>query len=541
MKFFLSLLLLISLQGFAQDITIGSSLDHLLRLEPNKDSATNGMIRPYSISALQANRSTGLVKEFLGLKQNKALDLVLLPVEVQTAFVQHHPDQWNDGNMIPARGWQSMITGGLYIQKKAISLQLSPEWVRAQNKSYAGFPEDHDQSQWRDYYRWYNNIELPERISNGVYNKLLPGQSFLRASLGKIDVSISTQHLWWGPGYRNALLMSNAAAGFPHVSVKTGTPINTSWGKIEFEVMGGILTNANRTPPDTMHRAMGILLYTPKQRLIRVLSGSVLTYSPKWIKGLTLGVEQTMVQYQRDMKALHHYVPVQSPFNKIRKDNQQQQMLQTGLFIRYAIPNVDLEGYTELATNRSDRTLREFMVEPQAGAGSIYGIRKIIPTPRHAYYELIAEFTTVQQQLKGDILSAKSWYVHPYIRQGYTNEGQLLGATVGPGGKSQLVEVNWRSQLNRIGLSMERIQHNNDYMLFTFKNTSDFRRFWTDFVFSVKSDWKFKGLLAGLNLNFIKTNNYQWWLFEPSPGGYFIQGRDVYQLTARASIRYMIQ
>jgi len=412
---------------------------------------------------------------------------------------------------------------------------------RAYPCNYAGFPEDHDQSQWRDYYRWYNNIELPERISNTSYNKLKPGQSFIRGTIGKIGVSISTQNIWWGPGYRNALLMSNAASGFPHISIKSISPLQTNWGKIEFEVIGGILTNTNRTPPDTMHRAMGILLYTPKQRLVRVLSGAILTYSPKWIKGLSMGVEQTMVQYQRDMKALHHYVPVQSPFKKIRTDNQSKQIVQTGFFIRYAIPNADWEGYSELATNRNDRTLREFMVEPQAGAASIYGIRKIFTAPRNTYYELIAEFTTVQQQLKGDILTARSWYVHPYIRQGYTNEGQLLGATVGPGGKSQLLELNWRSQLNRIGLSIERIQHNNDYMLFTFKNTSDFRRFWTDFVFSVKSDWKFKGLLAGLNLNFMKTNNYQWWLFEPSPGGYFIQGRDVYQLTARASIRYMIQ
>ena len=52
--------------------------------------------------------------------------------------------------------------------------------MAAQNLSFEGFSADMDPVQWKDYYRFYNHIELPERIGDKSYHRLFAGQSFLK-------------------------------------------------------------------------------------------------------------------------------------------------------------------------------------------------------------------------------------------------------------------------------------------------------------------------------------------------------------------------
>ena len=68
------------------------------------------------------------------------------------------------------------------------------------------------------------------------------------------------------------------------------------------------------------------------------------------------------------------------------------------------------------------------------------------------------------------------------MRQGYTNEGQVLGASVGLGGTSQTIELNWRRGNNHIGMSAERRLHNNDFYVYSFTNSGDLRRFFVGFA-----------------------------------------------------------
>ncbi|WP_371079147.1 hypothetical protein, partial [Salmonella enterica] len=130
----------------------------------------------------------------------------ILPIVNKLQYVGDHPYDWNDGAMIPAKGWQQYINAGVRLKWKNLELQVAPEYIAAQNLAFEGFSADMDQVQWRDYYRFYNHIELPERFGEQAYRKLFTGQSYLQYQYKNTVVQFSTANKWWGPGYRNALI-----------------------------------------------------------------------------------------------------------------------------------------------------------------------------------------------------------------------------------------------------------------------------------------------------------------------------------------------
>jgi hypothetical protein len=67
----------------------------------------------------------------------------LLPLNWQQQFNSDHPYGWNDGAMIPAKGYQTMISGGVFFKYGPLSIQLRPEYVYAVNPKFNGFATGH--------------------------------------------------------------------------------------------------------------------------------------------------------------------------------------------------------------------------------------------------------------------------------------------------------------------------------------------------------------------------------------------------------------
>ena len=57
----------------------------------------------------------------------------LLPIVNKLQYVGDHPYDWNDGVMIPAKGWQQYFNAGVHLKWKQFELQMAPEFVAAQN------------------------------------------------------------------------------------------------------------------------------------------------------------------------------------------------------------------------------------------------------------------------------------------------------------------------------------------------------------------------------------------------------------------------
>ena len=107
--------------------------------------------------------------------------LSVLPVEVLSKYNSHHPYGWNDAAMIPAKGFQSIVSAGLYSEIGPLAIQLNPAYIYAENNTY----------------------ELTKSYGSsptGIYKKYLIGQSSVRLNGGPISIGISNENLWWGPG-----------------------------------------------------------------------------------------------------------------------------------------------------------------------------------------------------------------------------------------------------------------------------------------------------------------------------------------------------
>ena len=482
--------------------------------------------------------------ELVGVTSKDTIQLRWLPLLNKIQYVKEYPYNWNDGAMVPAKGWQQLFRAGFNAQWKFVELQIAPEMVLAQNKIFDGLSVqvDNDPVLIRDYYRFYNYIELPERMGNNPYNKLSWGQSFLKLHYKKWQVGVSNENKWWGPAQRNALLLSNTAAGFPHIVLGTNQPLESRVGKFNIEVIAGKLTNGGWEPPNAYVAFRGNALYLPKENKDRIINGINISYQPKWVPNLQIGFEQTYMQYQKDMVHWQDYIPVKNIIQRYPNDNPKKPIILTAFYLHYNMPEAHTQLYGEMGWNLPNTTFRNWLVQPDKGYASTWGIKKIFPTNKSYYWELLGELTQVQLLTVTDQFSTDvptSWYLGSNVRQGYTNDGQLLGAGVGPGGSSQTIEFNWRKKNNRIGITGERRLHNNDYDQYAFRSSSDFRRFYTDFVTTLKIDWQFNKLQVGPRISYMQTNNYEWTLFQTSDF-YFIPGQDKKQYMLQLNLSYVL-
>ena len=163
--------------------------------------------------------------------------------------------------------------------------------------------EGHYPEIWQKRYQLWNHIDLPERFGKKNHNKTTFGQSSIRLNWKKLSLGISSENIWWGPSIRNSIMMSNNAQGFNHITFNTIKPINSAIGNFEWQVITGRLENSGFTPPNTDYTYAGTKLYIPKINQLgsttdwRFLQGFIISYSPKWIDGLSLGFIRWVQMY----------------------------------------------------------------------------------------------------------------------------------------------------------------------------------------------------------------------------------------------------
>jgi hypothetical protein len=343
-------LLLGSIIANGQEVS-DDRLKELLRvqqlLHPEKNSASL-LVNPNQVSLSVFDSLSGKPDSYL-LKHKNAT-IRLLPIGLIQQATSILPYDINLGSMLPARGDQLLATAGFHASiGKKIQIQIAPEWVMAANKQFEGFSQQLGNRAWADRYRFWNTIDIPEQFGQGSIKQLLPGQSFIKYQINKISVGLSTQNLWWGPGNKNALIMSTNAPGFLHWSVETNQPIQTSIGAFEGQIIGGELTNSGIEPPRTNSVYNGSFVYQPKPNGTRYMTGMMLSWRPKWTPNLYLGFSKASYLYSSDITNPLDYLPLQGFFGKsitnTEKNNQKASM--GSLFVRYIMPKDQAELYME--------------------------------------------------------------------------------------------------------------------------------------------------------------------------------------------------
>jgi len=473
------------------------------------------------------------------VSQSPSLLVHLLPVTWSQQYNTHHPYSLNDGPMIPARGYQTMLSGGFFAKFSILSIQFRPELVYAVNSHFESFTDVHKSDPALSaYFGFHSEIDLPEYFPESPYKKIFTGQSSIRLTYGPVSLGISSENLWWGPGTRNAILMSNSAAGFYHFTLNTVKPIRTPIGSFEFQVIGGKLETSNFLGEDQN----GNPLYYPNSADWRYLNAMVFSYQPRWIHGLFIGITRSFMLMNQNAKTYHRYLRVFSPVSKKENYGEGESAYpedqQVSLFARWILPADHAEIYAEYGRGDHNYNLRDMYIRPQNFRAYILGLKKLFyyNDTNGKYVEFNLEMTQLEQN-KTEPINASFFSAYTFPLRGNTNQGQMLGAGIGPGSNLQTISLSWGKGLDNIGFQLERYVHNND-LNYNFSNDS--RGHWVDINLAFKGQYSWKSFLLSAKLEGIRSYNYEY-SFVPqqtTANNYWAPGEDAYNLQGNLSVMY---
>lgn len=551
-------LMMLGRAGISQTVPVGYPLlDEYLRraqLLGRVDSSSSFMIKPlYPVeafgikhgfdldSSIVASDLSGVHSRFGKDNQGK---FYLLPAMAKFQYNSTYAFGVNDGAFIPNRGIQAILSPGVYVEYGPVSVQFQPEMLMAQNKDYKGFPIEH-QASILFYYDHMNRIDMPERFGDGSYNQAYLGQSSIRYNFNEYSLGISSENLWWGPGRRNALLLGNSAPGFVHFTANTRKPVPTTIGSFEGQLIGGFLNSSGFDPPHADYSIQENIVFVPKRKNSkRYLSGLIFTYQPKWVPGLFLGYASTSQMYRKDVSSLGDLLPIfngrKKAQNIVDPIQEKRQQFSSGFF-RWASPEGHFEFYGEYGTRDNDRRLGDFIITPESGRAFTFGFSHLMNLKKPGHYlQISSEMTQTGQTIRDDIRNMKTWYIHDHVRDGYTHNGQVLGAGNGPASNVIFVELAWVNQMNRLGFQMERIVYNNDFYYYRYEASKDWRNKYVDLVPSLVGDWKFGNMVLSGKMQYVNTLNYKWYL-ENDPDQYFVPGYDRKNFVMQVGMAYIFQ
>ena len=520
----------------------------------NLDLNSSFTLLPLNSNILSENNIKNYKFNILSNKK-ETLFIGLLPIDYILEFNSKHPYNRNNGSMIPNRGYQHIISLGLIAKIGPLHVEIKPEHHYSENRNFQGFWDDHYPEIWLKRYELWNRIDTPERFGNKSHNNLLAGQSSIKLKFGKIELGISNKNIWWGPSKRNSIMMSNHARGFKHITLNSSSPMKTSIGNFEWQVITGRLEPSFFTPPRTDFLYNGRKIYVPKinQRAEendwRYLQAYTLTFSPKWIEGLHIGYIRWVQMYRALveggypwLKGNPTYFPAFSNIfrkNDKFKDYEEQTDQAAGLFLRWLWEESNFEIYAEFHYNDAKQNLRDLILDSDHSRASTLGFEKVFNKKNNDnFYSFSWEWTQMEQTAGRLLRSASSWYMHGFVYHGYTNNGEVLGSSIGPGSNSHFFSIKKFLGRSQYEIALEIIDNDNDFYYEAFESAKDFRRYWKDINFHLSYNNIFNKFWFSGNIVYSRNLNYQWGLDDSAVEPYYRPGIDMNNFHSTLKLTY---
>ncbi|HEX8392521.1 MAG TPA: capsule assembly Wzi family protein [Longimicrobium sp.] len=402
-------------------------------------------------AALRGGPAPGLLRSAsTATPRAPGASLRLLAPWMEAGWNKEIPHSLNDGALYAGRGGSGRLSAGVEAAAGPLRLVLAPEVVWEQNAQFDSvLPDAWDAGQRARFTTpWYigaHSADLPYRFGDGARTRVLPGESSLTLRLGAVEAGAATEAEWWGPGIRNALVLSNNAGGFPHALLRTSRPLRTPLGGLEARWIEGRLRSSAWDTASAGRR--------------RSLSAASLVLHPA--ANLSLGVARA-VYAPADGGAADGAFGVFSrwagagdtarahPFDQV-----------STLFGRWILPGDGAEVYGEWGRHRLPSSPREMLETPEHTQGYTLGFQWARPALR-GVIRLQGELSDLEKSATYRAEPTGSWYAGRAVPQGYTHEGQPLGASIGPGASSQWLAVDYMPRTAQFGVFANRIRWAND-------------------------------------------------------------------------------
>lgn len=376
----------------------------------------------------------------------------LLP-QARVVYNSALPFSLNEGSLWAGKGVGVMVTAGARARVGRVTLTLAPELVQFQNADFQTLiPPTGNVSRYASpFHATGYTLDRPQRFGLESHLAFTLGQSSLVARAGSFDVGAAKESQWWGPGIRNALVMSNNAPGILHLFARTGVPLRTRAGEFEGKWMVGALNESSY-----FDRRGG--------NNVSSVSALALAWRPVWEPNLTLGATRAVYAVADGTPSVAgHAADV-----LLRTGEDKDQIF--SLFSRWAFPGSGIEAYGEWARQRGIASPRLFL----NGAGEPWaytlGLQWARPTSATGIFRLQVELSDLEKGIvEQDGTPVHSYYTSERVPQGYTNRGRTLGAAIGPGSSSQWIAADHLGPRWEAGAYAARIRWDNDALYSTYQ------------------------------------------------------------------------
>jgi len=394
------------------------------------------------------------------------------PLELRSYANTSRPWGWNDGAVWQGKGVTVAAQAGADLRWGPVTLTLAPMLTRSSNGDFDLSPLQVPPGLSPYAYPVISGgtMDAPQRFGSSPVQRADWGNSGVRADLGPVAFGLTHESLWWGPGLRNDVLLTNNAPGFWHAHLSLARPVSIGIGTLSGRWIWGSLRESEYF--DTL-----------RANDRRYVTGAVVSFTPRWAPGLELGAarlfQETWPEGFGADDVLRFLRPVfknsQVSANNPTGDDGQDQV--AAVFARWALPASGLELYGEWAKGDHSADLRDLFVEPEHASGYLMGLSKILSKGPDRLWRLSSELTLLGAPRTSPLRSpgAGFFYVHTAIPQGYTHRGQVLGAGIGPGSSQLSLSVDRFAPWGRAGLSVLRTVYDNDRYYRRTDLGSDFR------------------------------------------------------------------
>ena len=380
------------------------------------------------------------------------------------------PFSLNDGVMWAGRGLNARITAGIDIRRSRLHVVIAPEFWFASNARF-----DRNQDPYKFYTPhppvlrygdgfadpWYvqpYSADVPWRMGSSAISSVWFGQTGAWYNTGPIELGATTENMWWGPGIRNAIVMSDNAAGIPRLELRTPRPWKTRIGDFEGRWFVGALSESQ-------------YFDTTKTNDVRSIAAAAITWRPAFQPTLTLGLTRAVYATANGygdvpFRWLDVFANTGHPADRPPSDSSlypggRDQLI--SLFARWIFPEDGFEAYTEWARQELPSSLHDFVVSPTQSHGYTLGMQYRKPAPINARtFRIQAEVTTLEQSGSFKNRPVGVFYTSRRVIQGYTEFGKPIGASIGPGSSGQWLAFDRISPTSSYGVTFNRIRWNED-------------------------------------------------------------------------------
>ncbi|WP_339923262.1 capsule assembly Wzi family protein [uncultured Cyclobacterium sp.] len=480
----------------------------------------------------------------------KSYEISLLPVQFNMGYNSKRPYGYGGYGMPNGRGYEQYISTGIYGRVGFLHVQLQPEYVFAQNKSYQGFGSNFSSQVLKDRFHYWNNNDRPELLGNGNSNRAWWGQSSITARFGGFETGVSTRTIWWGPGQWNSLTFSGNAESFPHLTLNSHRPLKTFLGHFEGQLIAGRLESSGMNA--SQNEMLNESYFLPLDEDWRYLNAITINYQPKWVPGLYLGFIRTFQQYSAKRGTqFRDYLPIFDAFQKIEYfedgnsvafDSEARDQ-QATLFLRFLNKKAKFEIYAEYGRRDHALNWRDAILNPEHSRAYLLGFQKLFSLSKENNYlqirgEILNQQESVNRYIRYEALGGRtSWATHYQVR-GFTNRGKALGAGIGTGSNSQTIEVAVVEGFNKLGIMVERIANHQDFYYRAFGQDEEMLP-WVDLTIGLLANKQWKNFLLGSQFQLVNGTNYQW-QSDPASTVSFPKGQDLMSFHGTINLVYLL-